>query len=174
MGARKRADGRAACDVRQVWAIMSDDHSTYTLTGSLRNHLDTAKPRCVNVAAYLRTRVIGMRYDLVSSNSKFGSICELHRYSAVKVRSRKSRSQQAYYVSAAMVVAMQISGLSGKVCVPSRPSTSFAGRRVTAPSNGCRVFAKKEGNWLPGADTPAYLDDLPAYVWRLMIRLHCN
>ena len=63
-----------------------------------------------------------------------------------------------------MVVAMQISGLSGKVCVPARPSASFAGRRVAAPTNGCKVFAKKEGNWLPGADTPSYLDELPAYV----------
>lgn len=57
---------------------------------------------------------------------------------------------------------MQISGLSGKVCVPARPSASFAGRRVAAPTNGCKVFAKKEGNWLPGADTPPYLDELPA------------
>ena len=63
-----------------------------------------------------------------------------------------------------MVVAMHLSGLSGKVCVPARPSASFAGRRVAAPTNGCKVFAKKEGSWLPGADTPAYLDELPAYV----------
>lgn len=66
--------------------------------------------------------------------------------------------------SAVMVVAMQLSGLSGKVALPARPSTSLSGRRVAAPSNGCRVSAKKVGNWLPGSDTPAYLNDLPAYV----------
>lgn len=61
-----------------------------------------------------------------------------------------------------MVVAMQLSGLCGKVALPARPSTSLSGRRVAGPSNGCRVSAKKVGNWLPGSETPAYLDDLPA------------
>lgn len=65
-----------------------------------------------------------------------------------------------------MVVAMQLSGLCGKVALPARPSTSLSGRRVAGPSNGCRVSAKKVGNWLPGSETPAYLDDLPAYVAR--------
>jgi hypothetical protein len=37
----------------------------------------------------------------------------------------------------------------------------FAGTRVSAAKNGARVVAKA-GNWLPGSDTPAYLESLPA------------
>ena len=70
-----------------------------------------------------------------------------------------------------MVVAMQVSGLTGRVVVPARPSARFSGRRVAAPTNGCTVFAKKEGNWLPGAVTPKYLDELPAYVSKTAGRL---
>lgn len=61
-----------------------------------------------------------------------------------------------------MVLAMQASGLSASVCRPTRLSARFLGNALAAPSNGSRVFAKKEGNWLPGSDTPGYLDELPA------------
>lgn len=62
-----------------------------------------------------------------------------------------------------MVLAMQASGLSASVlCRPTRASARFLGSPLAAPSNGSKVFAKKEGNWLPGADTPKYLDSLPA------------
>lgn len=40
-------------------------------------------------------------------------------------------------------------------------ASRFAGNRVTATSNGSRVVMKA-GNWLPGSQTPAYLDSLPA------------
>lgn len=47
--------------------------------------------------------------------------------------------------------------------VASSTARPFAGRKVAATSNGSRVkmmaVAKK---WMPGADTPAYLDNLPA------------
>ncbi|DBA80634.1 hypothetical protein WJX77_010410 [Trebouxia sp. C0004] len=62
-----------------------------------------------------------------------------------------------------MVLAMQASGLSASVlCRPTRLSARFLGNALAAPSNGSKVFAKKEGNWLPGSDTPGYLDELPA------------
>lgn len=38
---------------------------------------------------------------------------------------------------------------------------SFVGHRVAAVKNGSRVVMKA-GNWLPGSDTPAYLENLPA------------
>eukprot|EP01026_Neomeris_dumetosa_P044334 TRINITY_DN372_c2_g1_i1.p2 TRINITY_DN372_c2_g1~~TRINITY_DN372_c2_g1_i1.p2 ORF type:complete len:233 (+),score=48.94 TRINITY_DN372_c2_g1_i1:141-839(+) len=36
--------------------------------------------------------------------------------------------------------------------------TAFAGARVSAPSNGVAVRMAKAGSWLPGADSPAWLD----------------
>jgi len=36
---------------------------------------------------------------------------------------------------------------------------SFVGHRVAAVKNGSRVVMKA-GNWLPGSDTPAYLENL--------------
>lgn len=58
---------------------------------------------------------------------------------------------------------MQMSGLTSSVlCRPTRASARFLGTPIAAQSNGSKVFAKKEGNWLPGSDTPAYLDELPA------------
>jgi len=38
----------------------------------------------------------------------------------------------------------------------------FAGTKVSSAKNGTRVSMAKVGNWLPGSDTPAYLDALPA------------
>lgn len=44
-----------------------------------------------------------------------------------------------------------------------RPSARpFAGRRVSAAKNGSRVVMAVAKKWMPGADTPAYLDSLPA------------
>jgi light-harvesting complex I chlorophyll a/b binding protein 1 len=40
------------------------------------------------------------------------------------------------------------------------PRRSFAGKKLSAPTNGVKVFAKV-ANWLPGSDTPAYLENIP-------------
>ncbi|GIL56222.1 hypothetical protein Vafri_11649 [Volvox africanus] len=54
-------------------------------------------------------------------------------------------------------MALSMRTLSAKTAAP----RGFAGRRVAAVSNGCRVVMKA-GNWLPGSDAPAWLpDDLP-------------
>jgi len=43
-----------------------------------------------------------------------------------------------------------------------RSSRFLGGRTVSRVCNGSRVNASKVGNWLPGSDTPEYLDELPA------------
>lgn len=64
-----------------------------------------------------------------------------------------------------MVTALlQTPCLAGRAAVQQqgRCSARFLGTPVAAVRNGSRVNARKEGNWLPGSDTPAYLDELPA------------
>jgi hypothetical protein len=40
-------------------------------------------------------------------------------------------------------------------------SRTFMGRKVAAVNNGSMRVAMKAGNWMPGSDTPAYLENLP-------------
>ncbi|GMH36024.1 hypothetical protein BSKO_03892 [Bryopsis sp. KO-2023] len=48
---------------------------------------------------------------------------------------------------------MQSAFLTGQAAV------TLKGTRVSAPSNGGRVFAAKAGNWCPGLDTPKWLSE---------------
>ena len=54
---------------------------------------------------------------------------------------------------------LQKGALNGALVVP---RNQFTGIRLCTPSNGTSLrLHAKAGNWLPGADTPGYLEDLP-------------